>query len=71
MTGDHLKLASLLRLLSVMALVLAPHLVRLPLWESAAVAALLGWRALAAMRQWPLPSPAVRLALTLLPTAGL
>lgn len=65
MSDQHLTHVSLLRLLAVLALVLAPHLTRLPAWEIAAVLALLGWRTLAAMRQWDLPKPMLRAFLTL------
>lgn len=61
---DHLSLHSLLRLLAAMALVLAPHLARVPIWEAAAIAALLAWRALAGLRQWPLPGATLRALLT-------
>ncbi len=61
--SDYLPHHALLRLLAVLALVIAPHLLRLPLWESLAVAALLGWRALASARQWALPPQALKLLL--------
>ena len=53
--GDYLAQASLLRLLAVLALVVAPHLLRMPPWMSLAVIAVGVWRALGAFRQWPLP----------------
>ncbi len=53
--GTYLAQSSLLRLLAVLALVVAPHLTRMPPWIGAIVAALAVWRALAALRQWPLP----------------
>ena len=53
--GDYLAQVSLLRLLAVLALVVAPHLYRMPPWIGVAVVAIGVWRALAALRQWPLP----------------
>ena len=70
MNENHLGHVSLLRLLAVMALVLAPHLLRIPLWEAAAVTALLGWRLLAELRQWELPKGWLRGFLTLAAFAG-
>lgn len=67
---DHLPHRSLLRLLAVLALVIAPHLLRLPVWESLTVAALLGWRGLASARQWSLPPRAIKLALAVAAFAG-
>lgn len=52
---DYLAQASLLRLLAVLALVVAPHLFTMPPWIGLAVVALGAWRALGAFRQWPLP----------------
>jgi transglutaminase-like putative cysteine protease len=52
---DYLTQTTLLRLLAVLTLVLAPHLARLPLWESLLLAVIVGWRALIALRQWRLP----------------
>src|SRR5262245_25455355 len=53
--GAYLAQASLLRLLAVLALVVGPHLLRMPPWIGAIVVAIGVWRALAAWRQWPLP----------------
>ncbi|TAM09461.1 MAG: DUF3488 domain-containing protein [Nevskiaceae bacterium] len=53
-----------LQLLGVTLLVLAPLAVRLPWWVSTAVAATALWRALAALRGWPLPNGWLRGALT-------
>lgn len=53
--ATYLAQSSLLRLLAVLALVVAPHLARMPPWIGASVAALVAWRALASLRQWPLP----------------
>lgn len=62
----YLPHRTLLRLLAILALVIAPHLLRLPLWESAAVAALILWRAVASSRQWSLPPQWLKLALAFL-----
>lgn len=52
---DYLAQASLLRLLAVLALVTAPHLLTMPPWIGLAVVALGVWRTLGAFRNWPLP----------------
>jgi protein-glutamine gamma-glutamyltransferase len=49
---EYLPLASLLRLLAVLLLAISPHFVRLPLWESALIVAVIVWRGLAAYKQW-------------------
>ncbi|MDR3416237.1 MAG: DUF3488 and transglutaminase-like domain-containing protein [Nevskia sp.] len=57
--------AVLLRLLAVLAVVLGPHLQRLPLWELLLVVAVGLWRLLSTFRQWrPMPRWA-RFGLTL------
>ncbi len=62
---DFLPRAVLLRLLAVLAIVLAPHMQRLSLWEILLVLAIGLWRLLATLRQWrPMPRP-VRFALTI------
>lgn len=61
---DVLPRTTLLRMLAVLVLVLAPHALRLPWWESVAVAASLLWRYAALQRGWPLPGMAVRVILT-------
>lgn len=68
--ADYLAQASLLRLLAVMLLVIAPHLTRLPLWMSGFAVAVILWRAVAALRQWRLPTRTVRSALALVAFAG-
>lgn len=68
--NEYLQQASLLRLLAVMALVLAPHLARLPLWESALLVILMIWRTAAAWRQWRMPPRWFKVGLTLLAFAG-
>lgn len=61
---DYLPRAVLLRLLTVLAIVLAPHLQRLPVWEILLVLAIGLWRLLGTLRQWrPMPRW-VRAALT-------
>lgn len=67
---DYLGQVTLLRLLAVLALVMAPHAAFVPLWETAALAALLGWRTLAVLRQWALPGSLVRVMLTVGAVAG-
>jgi transglutaminase-like putative cysteine protease len=62
---DYLAQSSLLRLLAVMALVVGPHLWRLPPWLGAAVVAIGAWRALAAWRQWRLPPQWLKVMLVL------
>ncbi len=67
---DALPQRSLWRLLGVMLLVIAPHLLRLPPWESAAVLALGVWRVVATRRQWPAPHAAIKAGLTILAFVG-
>ncbi|MBA4284526.1 MAG: DUF3488 domain-containing protein [Xanthomonadaceae bacterium] len=61
----------LLRLLAVQALVLAPHLPRLPLWAAGLVAVILLWRTAAALRGWPLLPGWMRVLLTIGAFAGI
>ena len=68
--GEHLPQLSLLRLLAVMALVIAPHLLRLPPWEATLVIAIAVWRSVAALRHWRMPHPLIKVALTLAVFAG-
>lgn len=63
--ADYLTQASLLRLLAVMLLVIAPHFWQLPLWVSTLSVTVIVWRAVAAQRQWRLPGTLVRSALAL------
>ena len=63
--SSYLHVNTLLRLLAVLLLVLAPHFARLPWWETAAVLAVLAWRAWAARRHFTMPGKLVRAALTL------
>ena len=63
--SSYLHVRTLLRLLVVLVLVLAPHMARLPWWESAAVLAVVGWRAWAARRHFTMPSKWIRATLTL------
>ena len=58
--SSYLHVATLLRLLVVLVLVLAPHLLRLPLWQSGAVIAVIGWRAFAARRHFTMPGRWIR-----------
>lgn len=52
-----------LRLIAVLTLVMAPHVMRVPIWVSALALAVLGWQALAAVRGWRQPGRVPRLAL--------
>jgi transglutaminase-like putative cysteine protease len=63
--GDYLAQSSLLRLLAVLALVVAPHLWRMPPWIGALVVAIGLWRAAAALKQWPLPPVWLKVVLLL------
>ncbi|MBI2384146.1 MAG: DUF3488 domain-containing transglutaminase family protein [Gammaproteobacteria bacterium] len=69
--ADYLTQASLLRLLAVLALVVAPHLPRLPPWAALLVVVVLLWRAAAAVRLWPLPPQALKLAVATVAFAGI
>ena len=62
----YLAQASLLRLLGVLALVIAPHLLTMKPWLAAAVVAIGLWRAVAAVRQWRLPPQWLKIFLVLL-----
>ena len=66
----YLARSSLLRLLGVLALVVAPHLWRMPPWIDAAVIAIGAWRAVAAIRQWPLPPQWLKILLAILAFAA-
>lgn len=67
---DYLPHRTLLRLLGVLMLVIAPHLLRLPLWEGAAIVAIVLWRGVASSRQWALPPQALKLALAIAAFVG-
>jgi len=62
--ADLLPRGAMLRLLAVLALLLAPHLPRLPIWASMLVAMLFSWRTLAALRGWPMLGGAMRMLMT-------
>lgn len=62
---EYLPQATLLRLLAVVALALAPHLPRVPTWEAAVVLVMLAWRAAASLRTWPMPPDRLKLLMTL------
>ncbi len=68
--NDYLPRTTLLRLLVVLTLVLLPHALQLPLWESLLIAALIVWRGLSATRQWRAPPKALRVTLTLATFVG-
>lgn len=57
-------------LVAVVLLTVAPHLLRLPLWASLSTLALLGWRALLAARNAPLPRRWLLLVLLLAAVAA-
>lgn len=69
MTG-YLHPTTLFRLLAVLTLVVAPHAVRLPVWETALIAALMLWRVAATWRQWRMPPTVLKAALTAAAFAG-
>ena len=68
--ADPPRAGNLYSLLAAVVLVAAPHAQRLPLWVSAFVLVLIGWRALAAQREWPLPSRWLLAALAVLTGGG-
>ena len=63
-------LERLLATCGALAFALAPHVVHLPVWASAAFATTVVWRLLAEQRGWALPPQSVRLALALGATVG-
>lgn len=68
--AEYLAQASLLRLLAVMLLVIAPHFSQLPVWASVLTVSVILWRAVASLRQWRLPGIVVRSALAVGAFAG-
>lgn len=60
-----LRRDTLLRMLLLLALVLAPHVGRIPLWESVLLVIGLAWRYAHLQRGWPLPGRWLRSALTI------
>ncbi len=58
-------------LLATMALVIAPHATRLPLWLTAFAAGIIAWRYLAGRGKLPLPSKWLLLALAIAATVGI
>jgi len=69
--SDYLNQISLLRLIAALTLVLIVHLPGLPAWETALVAAGLGWRLLISLRQWQLPASWIRTGIALLSLVGI
>lgn len=67
---DVLPRATLLRLMGLLVLVLAPHALRVPLWEVVLVGLALGWRVLHLQRGVPLPGKAIKVLLTVAAFAG-
>lgn len=70
MTTSTHDIPQRLRLIACLALVMAPHLTRVPLWVSLFVAVILAWQVLTALRQWPPASRWLRLGLAALTFAG-
>ncbi len=62
---EHLPRRSLLRLLIVLAAVMAPHVSHIPWWCSAVVVVILLWRFAAAQRQWRMPPQPLKIAMAL------
>jgi protein-glutamine gamma-glutamyltransferase len=65
-----LRKGSILVLLAGLTLVAAPHALRLSLWVSLVVSALLGWRAVVAWHDWRLPPRWLLIILAIVTTAG-
>ncbi|WP_043110276.1 transglutaminase TgpA family protein [Polycyclovorans algicola] len=68
--ADVLPRATLLRLMGLLVLVLAPHVLRVPPWETALVVAALAWRLLHLQRGLPLPGKVLKALLTVAAFAG-
>ncbi len=64
--ADHLPPQHVQHILAMLALLAAPHLLRMPLWLGALVLSLGAWRSLAAQRTWAMPRPWLRNLLTVL-----
>lgn len=67
---EYLPQRSLWRILGVLGFVIAPHFMRLPVWESAVVVGLCLWRLFASLRQWRMPNTWLKAALTIGAFAG-
>lgn len=63
--ADYLPRTTLFRLLAVLTIVVAPHATHLPVWESGLIALLIGWRVMAALKGWRMPSRYVKAVLTI------
>ena len=61
--SEHLPRRTLLRLLIVLATVMAPHVKHIPWWCSLIVGVILIWRFTAAQRQWRMPPRPLKIAL--------
>ncbi|MES0873535.1 transglutaminase TgpA family protein [Sinimarinibacterium thermocellulolyticum] len=68
--NEYLPLVSLWRLLAVLLLVMSPHALRLPAWETVSILALILWRGLAAHQQWRLPPTWLKIGIALLALVG-
>lgn len=62
---EHLPRRSLLRLLIVLAVVMAPHVTHIPWWCSTIATLILLWRFVAAQRQWRMPPQPLKAAMAL------
>lgn len=69
--GASLPQTAVLRLLVVLAIVLGPHLARVPAWAVLLVVGVMLWRLLAALRGLPLLPRPLRMLLTLAAFAGI
>lgn len=62
---------SMLRMQSMLALVMLPHLPRMPAWTIAFMLCLFGWRIIATWKAWPIPPRWARACLTILTFVGI
>lgn len=67
---DPLPSVAVLRVLGCLAVVIGPHLPRLPGWALALVLFVIGWRAASALRQWPSPPGWLRIGVALAAFGG-
>ena len=67
---EPLNAPALIWLLVTLALAVAPHSRELPVWLTLLFAAVIGWRGLIAVRDWPLPPRWLLLILAVLTGAG-
>lgn len=67
---DYLTRTTLFRLLATLAMVVAPHAMHLPAWESVFIVTVIAWRGLITLRQWHLPASWIRVVLVIIGTGG-